>query len=410
MSFPTSNSITAKELTSSSWNSSTKESRHDARRSSKLRVLIVSHTYIVGVNQGKLEAIANAGAEVGLLVPKYWQAAQWNKRFEVETPYPQLNVYAVPIWFEGRAGAHFYPPGAITKTINEFQPDIIQIEEEVFSLAAFEVSLLARRFNIPVVVFGWENMDRKLPVPRRWIRQFVFKNTHCIIAGNHEGASLVKQWGYTKPVEVMPQMGVDVDLFSPGLRSLQTEDKSLRIGFVGRIAHQKGIDTLIEAASKLKQQGHHFNLYICGSGPEMETLQQLAQDNNLDEEITWRGGVSHDEVPQEMANMDLLVLPSRTVSTWKEQFGHVLIEAMSIGIPVIGSTCGEIPNVVGKSELVFPEGDAHSLAKILARFIQDRQWWQDMSDYSLQRVAQHYSHERIAERLISLWNNVLDAA
>ncbi|MEM1239881.1 MAG: glycosyltransferase [Cyanobacteria bacterium P01_H01_bin.26] len=410
MSFSTANSATKQTIILQSGRAAAKESNHTATGSRRLRVLIVGHTYVVGVNQGKLEAIANAGADVGLLVPQQWKALQWDKRFTVETPYPQLTIYPASTWFEGRAGAYLYPPGAITKAIADFRPDIIQIEEEVFSLTAFEVSLLAWRSKIPVVLFSWENMDRHLPAPRRWLRQFVFKHTRCIISGNHEGADIIKQWGYTKPVEVMPQMGVDVDLFSPALRQQESKTAPLQIGFVGRIAHQKGIDTLIEAAYLLRQQGHDFHLYICGSGTDMETFQTLAQDYDLEGMITWRGGVSHDQVPQEIAKMDLLVLPSRTVSTWKEQFGHVLIEAMAIGIPVVGSTCGEIPNVIDRSELVFPEGDAHGLTQILARFIQDRDWWQEMAQYSLDRVAQHYSHQRIAERSISLWRSILKAA
>lgn len=385
------------------------ETQPELQTSSKLRVLIVSHTYIVGVNQGKLDAIANAGAEVGLLVPKHWQAQQWDKRFTVETPYPQVTVYPVDTWFEGRAGVYLYPLREITKAINDFQPDIIQVEEETFSLTSFEVAFLAWRLRIPMVLFSWENMERRLSIPRCWLRQFVFSHTRCIISGNHEGAQIMKRWGYTKPVAIMPQMGVDVDLFSPKLRQQTAASEILQIGFVGRIAHQKGIDTLIESAHLLRQQGLQFHLQICGSGADMETFQNLAQDYNLEDYVTWRGGVSHDEVPQEIAKMDLLVLPSRTVSTWKEQFGHVLIEAMAMGIPTVGSTCGEIPNVIGRSELVFPEGDSHELTKILARFISDRNWWNDMANYSLKRVNRYYSHERIAERSISLWRNVLES-
>lgn len=372
-----------------------------------IRALFVSHTYVVGVNQGKLASIANASAEVGLLAPQHWQALQWNKRFAVETPYPEIELYAAPIWFEGRAGAHFYPPNAIRRAILDFRPDIIQVEEEVFSLAAFEVAALARRFKIPLVLFGWENMDRQLSAPRRWIRQFVFDTTHCIISGNHDGAKLLKQWGYSKPIEVMPQMGVDTDLFSPKLRSPCLPETGLRIGFVGRIAHHKGIDTLLEAARQLKRQKLRFQLILCGSGPDEAKFQALAQAFDLGDTVIWRGGVRHDQVPTEMSQMDSLVLPSRSVETWKEQFGHVLIEAMAMGLPVVGSTCGEIPNVVGHADLVFPEGDAAALAKILKRLIEDADWRQSASAHSLERVAQQYSHQRIAERLIQLWHRVL---
>jgi len=61
------------------------------------------------------------------------------------------------------------------------------------------------------------------------------------------------------------------------------------------------------------------------------------------------------------------VLPSRTLPNWAEQFGRVLIEAMACAVPVIGSTSGEIPHVIGGGGLIFPEGDAAALARCLQR-------------------------------------------
>ena len=375
-------------------------------KSSALRVLFVSHTYIVGVNQGKLDAVAAAGAEVGLLVPKQWNASQWNKYHELEQPYSQINYYPTQMYFTGRAGACFYSPLGVLKAIIDFRPDIIQVEHEVFSLAALELSFCARVFNKPVVFFGWENMERQLSTFRQWIRKYVFDTAKLIIAGNCEGAELVKKWGYQKPVEVMPQMGVDTEFFTPA------ENKQVNsefcIGFVGRLSYHKGIDTLIAAAKILREQDRNFRIILCGSGPDEAKLREEAQKLAVDELVTWLGGVSHEEVPREMQKLDVLVLPSRSVETWKEQFGHVIIEAMATGIPVVGSTCGEIPNVVGRSELVFTEGNAEELAAILGCLLSDNTWYSEAAQYSLDRVHQNYSHERIAERLIDWWCDILD--
>lgn len=373
-----------------------------------MKVLFISHTYIVGVNQGKLQAIADAGIEVGLLVPQSWQAPQWNKQLSLETPYSRIKIYPARIQLGGRAGAHFYLPNDIAHAIADFEPDVLQVEEEVFSLVALEIAIAARLFNIPAVLFGWENQERHLSFPRRWIRQFVFKTVSAIIAGNHDGAALVKQWGYDKRVEVMPQVGVDTDLFSPALSQTQPPHSSLRIGFVGRISQHKGIETLLLAAEQLKAKGQPFRLHLCGSGPDETKFQSFAKARNLNDVTTWRGSVRHDEVPEEIAKMDVLVLPSLTIPTWKEQFGHVLIEAMAAGLPVVGSTCGEIPNVINESSLIFPEGNPTALAAILRRLIQDPPWRQAMAQHSLSSVEKYYSHSRIAERLIALWKDILN--
>ncbi|MEA5598357.1 glycosyltransferase [Rivularia sp. UHCC 0363] len=374
--------------------------------SSALRVLFVSHTYVVGVNQGKLNAVATTDeAKVALLVPKQWNAKQWNKQLKLEKPYEQIKYYPAQMYFSGQVGACIYSPLALLRAIINFRPDIIQVEQEAFSLSALQLSLCARFFNKPVVFFGWENMDRQLSPFRRWIRRYVFNTAKLMIAGNCEGGELVKKWGYSGTVEVMPQMGVDTKLFSP-VKNKESNSEFL-IGFVGRLSYQKGIDTLIAAAHLLNKQGKNFRVILCGSGSDEPIFRQEAQKHNVNELITWRGGVRHDEVPQEMQKFDVLVLPSRTVETWKEQFGHVIIEAMATGIPVVGSTCGEIPNVIGRSDLVFAEGNAQELAAILARLISDNAWYSEVLQYSLNRVHKHYSHERIAQRLIDLWQNIL---
>jgi glycosyltransferase involved in cell wall biosynthesis len=366
---------------------------------SRLRVLFVSHTYVVGVNQGKLEAIAQS-ATVGLLTPANWKSLEWNRLLPTEHPYSDLKVYEHPVVLSGRGGAHFYAPWQVWQVLRDFQPDVVQVEEEVFSLCALEFALWARLTRKPLVIFGWENQARSLPLPRRWIRRYVLDTAPLILAGNHDGAKLLYQWGYQGMVEVMPQLGVDPDFFQP-LAKLQTGEYC--IGFLGRLVPEKGIDTLLAAVRHLRSRSLNCRLIICGAGNAEAELKQAAADLP----VTWQGAVPHDQAPQMMAQFDVLVLPSRTTPTWKEQFGHVLIEAMAMGIPVVGSSSGEIPNVIGRSDLVFLENDALALAQILQRLIEDGAWRQEVKAYCLDRVQQHYTHDRIAERLIMLWQKLL---
>lgn len=371
-----------------------------------LRVLFVSHTYVVGVNQGKLNAIATTGTEVGLLVPAKWKALAWGKRFEIEKPYPQIRLYPVRVLFEGRVGAYLYPPGTILRVLSDFRPDIIQVEQEVFSLSALQIAFWARLTGKPLVLFCWENMKRDLSNFRQWSRQFVLSTAKLIIAGNQEGAALLRQQSYKGQIEVMPQMGVDTSLFAPSPH--KSKNNQFLIGYVGRLAYHKGIDVLLAAIQQLRDRGHYFQVILCGTGPDEETLRQEAQKRKVADLVTWRGGVRHDKVPVEMSKFDVLVLPSRTVPDWKEQFGHVLIEAMAMGIPAIGSSCGEIPNVVARPDMVFPEGNAQKLAAILERMICDSKWREEVEQYSINRVHQHYTHERIAVRSLDLWRKLLE--
>jgi glycosyltransferase involved in cell wall biosynthesis len=372
-----------------------------------LRVLIISHTYVVGVNQGKLSAIAEQeGITVGLLIPDNWHAAEWNRLIPVERPYPILQIYTLPALWSGRGGAYCYNPWSLLQVLRDFKPDLVQVEEEIFSLLAFEVALWVRLLQKPMIVFGWENMERRLPILRQWLRNFVMATTPLFLAGNADGDTVMRKWGYRGAIEVIPQMGVDTQLFTPQ-QVKPSQDGIFRIGFLGRLDSSKGIDLILIAIKQLLARGLECRGVICGSGPYEAALKQQAEEFQISDSIEWRGGVRHEAAPQEIGNFDVLVLPSRTKPKWKEQFGHVLIEAMAMGVPVIGSSSGEIPNVIGRDDLVFPEEDVTRLTAILARLIQEPAWRQEVGNYGLARVNQKYSHAKIAERLVQLWHRIL---
>lgn len=380
---------------------------------STLRILFVSHTYVVGINQGKLNAIANTGkVEVGLLVPSNWKALEWNRWFEVESPYSNIKLYTAPVVFTGRGGAHFYAPWKIWQVMRDFQPDLVQVEEEATSLCALEFSIWSKLVRKPLTLFGWENLDRRLPLPRRWVRQFVMNTVQLMLPGNQDGANLLRQWGYNGSLEVIPQMGVDLQMFSPAQPDEVAQSSSLnvlRVGFLGRFVPEKGIDTILAATRLLTEWGWKCQVMLCGSGTSETELKRAVNCQQIEDQVTWQKAVSHDKVPATMRQFDVLILPSRTIATWKEQFGHVLIEAMAMGLPVVGSNSGEIPNVIGRSDVIFAEGNAEELATILKRMICEPNWRTELGCYGIKRVQQYYTHERIAERLISLWQAILNS-
>ena len=373
----------------------------------KLRVLFISHTYVVGVNQGKLKAIADTGeVEVALLAPSNWQALEWKRIIKLETPFPEIKTYSTPVLFSGRVGAHIYNPWKIWQVINDFKPDVIQVEEEIFSLSALEVAFWAKLCRKPMVVFGWENQLRSLSFLRRWIRDFVMGATNLYLAGNQDGAEVMRSWNYQGQIEVMPQMGVDTELFTPPAKKSPEDHNQVNIGFLGRLVPEKGLDILLTAVRQLQQQDLDFQVTLCGSGQSETDLREAAKIQQIAERLIWRGAVPHEMAPIELSKFDVLVLPSRTIATWKEQFGHVIIEAMAMGIPVVGSSCGEIPHVIARDDLVFPEGNSVALAEILKRLICDRNWREEMGNYGIERVKHYYSHERIAQRLVEQWHKL----
>ena len=96
-----------------------------------------------------------------------------------------------------------------------------------------------------------------------------------------------------------------------------------------------------------------------------------------------------------MQMLDLFVLPSKAPrdrgKIWQEQFGHVLIEAMSCGVPCIGSDSGAIPEVIGDDSMIFSAGDATALAVLIGSAAQSP----PQPDQVRQRVLGRFTNEAV---------------
>jgi glycosyltransferase involved in cell wall biosynthesis len=108
-----------------------------------------------------------------------------------------------------------------------------------------------------------------------------------------------------------------------------------------------------------------------------------------------------------MKTMHVLVLPSRTGEDWKEQFGQVLIEAMSCGTPVVGSDSGAIPAVIGDAGMIFKEGDAKDLAEKLKNLMNES-FRESLRKKGLNRVDSCFTHEKVAAATHEVYRYLLE--
>lgn len=389
-----------------------------------MRILVASHTYIVDINRAKFKILANLepGIEVTVVVPKRWKPGGVQNKI-IETQFCQEGSFkVVPISNFSQNNQGLLTFGTdIIKLLHEFRPQIIQVEQGSKSLAYAQLILLNKLLNLKAknIFFTWWNLPYQLKWPASVLEDCNLQHTDGIIAGNLDGAKILHQQGYAGAIEVMPQLGVDETLF---YRTSKDADLSRKfgiqptdfvVGYVGRFVEEKGLLTLAAALAGLKK--HPWKWLLVGQGKLRSQIAEKSLEWGISDRIIWVESVSHEDVPPYINLMDCLVLPSqtsykfKTLTTvgWKEQFGHVLIEAMACKIPVIGSDCGEIPHVIGDAGLIFPEGNAEKLRGCLDELMKRRELVADLGKRGYNRVMNNYTNKALAEQLLEFYKELL---
>ena len=389
-----------------------------------MRILVASHTYIVDINREKFKILANLepNIEVTVVVPRRWKPGGIQNKI-IETQFCQEGSFkVVPIsnYSQNNQGLLTFGTDLI-RVLQEFRPQIIQVEQGSKSLAYAQLILLNKLFKLQAknLFFTWWNLPYKLKWPISALEDCNLHYTDGVISGNLDGAKILRQRGYQGAVKVMPQLGVDETLFR---RTGKDADLSRRfgikptdfvVGFVGRFVEEKGLLTLAEALAGLKKLP--WKWLLVGQGKLRPQIAEKSLEWGISDRIIWVESISHEEVPAYINLMDCVVLPSqtsykfKTLTTvgWKEQFGHVLIEAMACKIPVIGSDCGEIPHVIGDAGLIFPEGNAKKLRDCLQQLMERPELVADLGDRGYHRVMNNYTNQALAEQLLKFYKELL---
>jgi glycosyltransferase involved in cell wall biosynthesis len=372
-----------------------------------MRLLVVDHNAVLSADRGLYRALQEIPAfDVTLAVPRRWPDAYGGGRSEEEKS--PLRVVPLHSIFAGRSHRAVYP--GLGGLVKRLRPDILYVNAEPESYCAWQAVSVRRRVSrtTRVVVDSWRTIDYppggfpyRLPLVHDRAEKVVLAEADYCIVHSDTARTILQTKGFTRASVIPPP--VDTERFFPG------EERRLSggfaIGFVGRLVPEKGVDDLLRALVKLPQE---ICLRVAGAGPSALELAGLAATLGVTDRVEWKGPLPHADVPAFLRTLDALVLPSRAGATWKEQFGRVLIEAMACGVPVLGSSSGEIPAVIGDAGVVFREGDPQNLAADLNRLYSAVDLRADLRRRGLSRVATHFALPVVARRYASLFLSLVD--
>lgn len=190
---------------------------------------------------------------------------------------------------------------------------------------------------------------------------------------------------------------IDTALYRNQKGSSSGRKEILQLVYVGRLTHEKGVHTAIEAVSLLVHERHFkkLSLTIVGDGePAYQAfLHQLVRDRRIESFVTFMPAQPKEALPALYCQADILLF----TSIWDEPFGRVIVEAMASNLIVVGAACGGAAEIMldGENALTFPPGDAAALARQLWRLIESPELGERLRQAGSRTAYERFDIERM---------------
>lgn len=225
-----------------------------------------------------------------------------------------------------------------------------------------------------------------------------FKKADALQAISRFLASWGVRRGFRGTPDVIPN-GVDLAHFTSV--TPQARHKGTRLITASRLVSKNGVDTVIRALPLLPPD---VSFVICGIGPDEGMLRTLAASCGVSDRVIWRGEVSHAELPSILASCDIFIRASRS-----EGMGNSFIEAMAVGIPVIGTDVGGIPDFIveGDTGYVVPPDAHEAIAACVKRILENPAAAEKIAARGKALALSRYGWDRIAGEMSALFARLI---
>lgn len=271
----------------------------------------------------------------------------------------------------------------------------------------FAAVLLGREFRIPVVCTAHGSEVRISPQQSRatrWATKWALRNLSHLISVSADLKEHIFKLVGDRQVEVV-RNGADSDQFKniPKTKARErlgiSSDKKVVL-FIGNLAPVKGVEFLLEAASKLVRKD--VRIYLVGEGELKEKLVAMSSQLGLD--CVFTGKRPHDEVPSWLCAADCVVLPSLS-----EGLPTIAVEAMMCRAPLVATAVGGTPEVVkdGETGLLVPPRDPASLATAVSRILDDSSFSAALTARAEQVAKSELTWEANARKTVVIYQDAL---
>jgi colanic acid/amylovoran biosynthesis glycosyltransferase len=203
--------------------------------------------------------------------------------------------------------------------------------------------------------------------------------------------------------------GIDCRRFAFAARCPQP-DGSIRLVTVGRLVEKKGIEYSIRAVAKVVAIHSNITYHVIGEGPLRSDLEQLVHRLGVNHVVKLLGPKDQQEIIEILNNSHISIAPSVTAQDGDQDAPvNTLKEAMAMGLPVIATRHGGIPELVedGVSGFLVPDRDADAIAERLRYLIEHPEVWPRMGQAGRSYVESHYDIEKLNNELVDIYERLL---
>ena len=204
-----------------------------------------------------------------------------------------------------------------------------------------------------------------------------------------------------KPVEIPP--GIDPNLIKKIKSQVKTNELSqdfINVGFIGTLFWWQGVDILVRAIALLKETVRNIRLVIIGDGELRNSIEKLCKELGINYMIT--GYLPHEKALLYLSELDIMVLPSRKLSTTESNIPIKVIEAWAFGIPVIvtGHKVFLINRIRNNQDVIYCEPEPSSVARAIL-LVLGNSALKKMLKENGPKLASYFNYDSIAENLLS---------
>jgi glycosyltransferase involved in cell wall biosynthesis len=321
--------------------------------------------------------------------------------YSYEVLYPR-SLDSVTLWERVRG---------IFKTYHTVQPDVLTITgyyDWAQVLLLVYAKIRGKKVTISVES---SQMDRTRNAGKELIKKLIFKLTDAFFCFGTSSVNYLLALGVPQ-AKIAVRQGAVVD----NTRIRQRYDlaravicppgqPSRNFIYVGRMALEKNLLTLLEAFKEAIKNDRmaDWGVILVGDGPERATLEDFVLKNELTQLVKFTGGVGWQEIPDYLAQADVLILPS-----FSEPWGLVVNEALVCGMPVIVSNkcgCAEDLVIAGANGFLFDPTDQENLVEIM-QFYANHPAVINQHGAVSEKIILPFSPARVANEMISHYQNL----